>query len=142
MAAGALSVTVEGLDELAVIPRLLDRAQRRLLERASSEIAEKIGEEAPGGAGGSIARATRARQVSDTKAEVTVDHPGARTLERGAVIRPRNATILRFEVGGETVYARETRIPPQRFAERALRTSTRIASRAYLEAFGDLKRNR
>ena len=142
MAAGVLSLRVEGLDELHEIPRLLDRAQHRLLERSSRELGRDVAEEAPGGAGGAIGRATRVRGFTDTRAAVSVDHPGARALEHGAVIRPRNAEVMRFDVGGQTVFARQTQIRPQRFFERALRTRERVASRAYSEAFDDLRRNR
>lgn len=61
------------------------------------------------------------------QAVITCDHPATRYVLDGTrphIIRPRRAKALRFEVGGEVVYAQLVRHPgtrPNNFLIRALR---------------------
>lgn len=142
MAKGRLKVKVEGLAELAEIPGWLETGQKRFLQKAANGIAEKIAETAPGGKGRSIGRATRANTLSPTKAEVVVDHPGARVLERGGFIQPRGRA-LKFQAGGRTVFSRRgVRIAPRGFAKKGLRSRHKIVRAAYAEAMGDVSKGR
>lgn len=143
MAKGRLKVKVEGLSELAEIPGWLDHGQKRFLEQAADGIAEKIAEVAPGGKSGSIGRATRARTLSPAKAEIVVEHPGARVLERGGFIQPRRGGALKFEAGGRTIFSRRgVRIAPRGFAKKGLRSRHKIVRAAYADAMGDLRKGR
>ena len=132
-------VSVEGLSELAALPDWLDSGQREFLRKAADRLAESIAEAAPGGTSGRIGRATRGRVLSPTRAEVVVEHPGARALEYGAYIAPKRGKTLRFKIGGETVYVRGgVRIKARAYAKRGLRARGRIVRGAFKEAFDEL----
>lgn len=156
MAKRGLKVKVEGLSELAEIPGWLDDGQRRFLRKAADGIAEKIAEVAPGGKGGSVGRAVKGRTLSATKAEIVVEHPGARVLEEGGVIKPKGKA-LKFQIGGRTVFVhRSSRrrkgsagappgsvfVPGRRFGKKGLRSRHKIVRTAYQDAMGDLRKSR
>lgn len=151
-----MKVKIEGLSELAKIPGWLEHGQRQFLDTAAQRVAAKIASGAPGGASGSVGRATKGHAISSTKAEITVNHPGARVLEEGGTIKPKKKA-LRFVVGGQVVFVRRSSrrrqgsagappgavfIPARRFAKKGLRSRGRIVREAYQEAFDNLAENR
>lgn len=137
---GTVRTSIEGLEELSRLPGWIDRGQRRFVERSGERIAEAIAERAPGGKGGSVGRATRSRTLSSTKAEIVVDHPGAKALERGAFIKPKRHTKLRFTVGGRTVFPRFVRLKGRGYAAKGLRARRKIVNSEYAKAFDDLSK--
>ncbi len=122
-------MTVEIRVDQGAIRRLLRSrsgpARRKLAARVD-RIADIARTEAPGSMG----------QYIDTRIDegpgglqgvITCDHPKVRLVLEGTrphIIRPRRAKALRFEVGGEVVFARKVRHPgtrPNNFLARALR---------------------
>lgn len=99
---------------------------RRKLEERTARVAQYARREAPGSMGDYVDW----RVVEDGRGlhgVVTCDHPAVKFVLDGTrphVIRPRRAKALRFEVGGEVVFAKRVRHPGTRkndFMGRALR---------------------
>lgn len=148
-----MSVSVEGLSKLADAPGWLDHAQRRFLDRAVDQLGNEVRKRAPGGAGGQAGRDVDARTLSSTKGVVqSRGWIGAKTLEFGAVIKPRRGKALRFR-NGQFVHASSRRrqgkagappgsvfIAPRGYYRKGLRSRGRIVRAAFQEAFDDISR--
>ncbi|MFJ4627194.1 hypothetical protein [Streptomyces sp. NPDC088847] len=99
---------------------------RQKLAARTERVAEIAKTQAPGSMGDFIDW----RIVEDSRGlhgVVTCDHPKVRLVLDGTrphIIRPRRARALRFEAGGEVVFAQKVRHPgtrPNDFLARALR---------------------
>lgn len=149
------NVKVEGLSALADAPGWLDHAQRRFLDNAIDQLGDEVRKRAPGGPGGQAGRDVEARTLSSTRGVIqSRGWIGAKTLEFGAVIKPRRAKALRLR-DGRFVH-RSTRrrlgsggappgavfVAPRGYYRKGLRSRGRIVRTAYQEAFNDISRGR
>lgn len=153
--AKSMNVRVEGLSQLADAPGWLDGAQRRFLDRATQRLGNEVRKRAPGGPGGRAGRDVEARTLSSTRAVVqSRGWIGAKTLEFGAVIRPRRAKALRLH-DGRFVHASSRRrrgsagappgavfVAPRGYFRKGLRSRGRIVREAFAEAFDDISRGK
>lgn len=120
----SVSVTVDP----GVIARLLRRrgglVERRLGER-TRRVASMAAEQAPGSMGSYVDWRVE-EGPRGLQGVVTCDHPAVNLVLQGTrphLIRPRRASVLRFEVGGRVVFAKLVRHPGTRandFMRRAL----------------------
>lgn len=141
----AMSVAVDGLDEMRKIPGFIDRGQRILLDRSTQRIRDEIAKRAPGGASGKAGRDVEARTLTSTVAIIrSKGFEGAKALERGAFIRSKRGpdTAIRFEGEDGPVFVRAPRgirIKGRGYFKKGLRTRSKHIRQAYHEGFGDLE---
>ena len=148
-----MTVKVEGLSKLADAPGWLDHAQRRFLDRATERIGDEVRRRAPGGPRGQAGRDVESKTLSSTKAVIqSRGWIGAKTLEFGAVIKPRQRKALRL-ANGRFVHASKRRrvgsagappgavfVPPKGYYRKGLRSRGKIVRAAFAEAFDDISR--
>jgi hypothetical protein len=134
------SLQVEGLGRLEGLPGEIENAQQEFLDLTSQSLAASVAAAAPGGSGGSIGRSIYGRATSSSTAVIGSAHPGARALDRGAFIVPRHGKALRFQVNGQTVFAKWVRREPLHFFARGLRNRNQIVRAAFEQEFGHLDR--
>ena len=115
-----LTFTMSGGERLArAAQHLIDALSGQGLADAVEPVAElardAIRRHAPGGPDTDYAQQIVVRPVrrgaKRVELAVTTDHPGATTQEYGAVIEPKRARVLRFEVDGRVVFTRRAHIP-------------------------------
>ncbi len=134
---GLLRVRLEGMSELVKIPGGLEDAQRDFVRRSGERLRDSIAERAPGGPAGSVGRSFKTFTAGFTRAIIYSDHPGAKALEKGAYIKPRRkGGALRFRDG--TFTRRPVRIPAKKYAERGLRSRSKIVKEEFRKTFGDV----
>jgi len=126
-----LSIRIEQRGSLIEIHRRLEKAFRRLIARLADFTYEEMRRRAPVRTG--KLRRSIEKRVAGLKAEIGPTVPYAIFVERGTrphIITPVRAHALRFEVGGEVIFARLVRHPgtkPQPFVrETAEETARRI----------------
>lgn len=134
-----------GLERFEKIPGWLERGPREALRRSGDKIADDIAEKAPGGEGGSVGRAVHSRVLTNTTLEISIDHPGARALARGAYIRSQRGagTAIRFNAGGPRFIRAPygSRLPKTDYDKKGLRRRRTRMQEAHDEVFGDLEKS-
>lgn len=138
-----LNVRVEGMRELENIERGMDRVMPMFLTRAGKRFRISLVAATPRRTG-RMASKWRA-QVSSLNRTLTMvnDHPGARAQDRGAFIRPKRRSVLKFTAGGDTIYtSRSIRLPARQFARKGLRGRGRIMQQEFSKAMDDLAEGR
>ncbi|MEM0445561.1 MAG: HK97 gp10 family phage protein [Nitrososphaerota archaeon] len=115
-----MSVKLQGLEELRALLGRLSDGLGQGVGSAAQEIARLFMDEARAKAPvrtGALRESIRMRREEGGKAVVEALAPYAGYVEYGSgphVIEPGRAAVLRFEAGGETVYARRVRHPGSR----------------------------
>jgi hypothetical protein len=138
-----MTVRVEGLRELADAPGWLDSMQRRFLGNAVDRLGDSVRSKAPGGPTGRAALDVEARTLSSTRGVVrSRGWIGAKTLERGAVMRPRKGKAMRFAVNGQTVFSRGASVVKGRgYYRKGLRPRAKIVREEWDKAKADVRRD-
>ena len=126
-----LSIRVKQRGSLIEIGRRVEKAFQRLITRLADFAYEEMRRRAPVRTG--KLRRSIEKRVGRLKAEIGPTVPYAVFVERGTrphIITPVRAQALRFEIGGEVVFAKLVRHPgtkPQPFVrETAEETARRI----------------
>lgn len=138
-----LNVRVEGMMELENIERGMDRVVPLFLGRAGKRFRISLVAATPRRTG-RMASKWRA-QVNSLSRTLTLvnDHPGAKAQDRGAFIRPKRRSVLKFNAGGDTVYTRRpVRIRARQFSRKGLRGRGRIMQEEFARAMDNLAEGR
>lgn len=132
------SVAVEGLAELAAIPGWLEEGQRKFLELGATRLRDEVARKAPGGARGRAGRDVEAKVLSSTRAVIrSKGWIGAKTLERGATIKPKKKGGALKLSDGRFVRGKVV-VKGRGYFKKGLRPRSKIIRQAYSEAFDDL----
>ncbi len=138
-----LSVNVQIPKELENISDELLRRRRKFFDQFAKEVAEQARKNVK--SQGRLAQSISGRATGDDEAIVEATAPYARAQEYGAYITPRGRAtksgrppMLRFTVGGRTVYARAVRIPAKGYMKKAVSKRRSIADRVFKDVFGQL----
>lgn len=116
------------------------RAIRDFVDRTANFCEAKMLEYAPVGRG-KLKESIRQRRIEELKVIVEVGVPYGIYVERGTrphIIRPVRAKALRFEIGGQVVFAKFVRHPgtkPQFFVRRAQEETSREIPRLWSESW-------
>jgi hypothetical protein len=132
-----VGVEIKGLERLAREPVMDAGKERLFLDRGVKQLAKNVAAVAPGGPDGSVGRSIYGYAFSDTRGVVGSQHPGARALDRGAFITGHNGRVLRFEIGGETVFARYARIRARHYFNKGLKDAGQVLQAEFSRTFGD-----
>lgn len=105
----------------------MESLQRRIANQARQDVPVKtghLGRSVREGAVRFVGPLTVAGSVEATASYAAAVHEGSRPY----VIRPRNASVLRFEVGGRTVFAKMVRHPGTKARPFLRNAALRVAS--------------
>ena len=88
-------------------------------------------------ASGQLSHESIVYQIADTQLEVGTNRPHARVHQFGAIIVPKSAAALVFEMGGETFRVKSVTVPARRFLGISAEDRERIVEAAD-DFFADL----
>ena len=135
-----MKLRTNGLEELARLPRRLERAAHELARAVAEDTADEIRRRAPGGRRGPAATAVVVERTgAGPRYRVrSRSFPVARVLEEGGEVRPRRGKALRFKRDGEVVFAARAQVPASHYHREGVAAAARKAPRRYAQVFEEL----
>lgn len=135
MAGKNFNVKVDGLAQLDQTDANMQRAQAQYLERGGERIRERLVEATPRRTG-AMARAWTKAVDAPLQVAIVNTSDGAKARDRGAYIRPKRRTVLRFVTkDGSVVFTDQpVRQEATKFTQKALRPRTRIMREEFVRA--------